>query len=115
VRLTFSSGFIGFLASIATRTTDEGKTLATLSLVCPVRTPPRSLKAAAHYLAVLAELGSGPLEQWNIDVTSDGLCVATVSIATATSAAAEVDRARAVLEDVLVAARLSQETEAPSV
>jgi hypothetical protein len=77
-------------------------------------TPVRTLNAAAHYLALLAELGSGPSERWAIGIEVDRVDVARVFVEPISDTKDEVDRASALLEDVLAAAQVARPVEPPS-
>lgn len=95
-------------------TTETGTPAPTITLTTVPGTPARTLSAAAHYPALLAELGSGPTERWTIGIGLDQVNVARVVVQPCSNDADEVARARAVLEDVLAAAQLARPVPPPS-
>jgi hypothetical protein len=77
-------------------------------------TPMRTLNAAAHYLALLAELGSGPSELWAIRIEVDDVDVARVLVEPFSGTADEITRAQIMLEDVITAAQLTHPVAPPT-
>lgn len=96
------------VAAVAVDTTASGMRVPTLSLCPSPGTPRRTMNAAVHYLALLAELGSPPDERWCIGTQIDHDATARIFIQLASSANEEIDRAIAMLEDVLIAAKLAR-------
>ena len=97
-----------FVATVVMRTSRYGSPLPTITLSARPGTSWRTVNAAVHYLALLAELGTGPAEHWVIGTESTGDQTACVFIETAGSTPAEAERARVMLEDVLIAALLAR-------
>lgn len=102
-----------FVAVVSLVTTAVGSQAPTLALTAYPGTPARTLNAAAHYLALLAELGSGPDDRWAIGIEIEKLDTASVFVETATNTNNEIVRAHAMLEDVLAAARLARPVPTP--
>ena len=103
-----------FTALVSVETTETGTPAPTITLTTIPGTPVRTLNAAAHYLALLAELGSGPSERWAIGIEIDRIDNARVFVEPVSNTDDEVARARIMLEDVLAAAKLARPVPPPS-
>ncbi len=103
-----------FTATVVIEATDTGARVPTITLSSTPGTPARTLNAACHYLALLAELGSGPSERWAIGIEIDHADLALVFIETEGHTDDEVARAASMLEDVIVAAQLSRPVPLPT-
>lgn len=103
-----------FAAQVSVETTDAGARVPTITLATIPGTPVRTLNAAAHYLALLAELGSGPSERWAIGIEIDRPDLARVFVETVSNTDDEIARAQTMLEDVSAAAQLARPVPPPS-
>lgn len=93
-----------FRAFVMVRQSQYGSPQPTLLVTAGKQVPWRTLNAAVHYFAMLAELGTPQHERWVIVANLESDKTGHVLIETMTSGEAEAARAVAMLEDVLQAA-----------
>jgi hypothetical protein len=105
--IPFEMALRAFTATVAIETSPSGARVPTIRLSSSPDTPARTLKAACHYLALLAELGSGPSERWIIRIEAAEAGLGRICIESASPTDDELARAVTVLEDVTAAAQLS--------
>ena len=101
-------------AVVTVETVETGVLVPTITLNAIPGTPMRTLNAAAHYLALLAELGSGPSALWAIRIEVDHIDLARVLVEPFSGTADEISRARIMLEDVVAAAQLTHPVTPPT-
>lgn len=92
-----------FTAAVTVEQTPFGS-VPTLTLSARIDPPHRTLRASMHYLAMLAELASGPQEFWIIYTETLSSRVARLRIETIKGPSSQESRALAVLEDVCAVA-----------